>query len=296
MFSLNNLGRPRTAPLSRSHPNLCPEQSHRVDDNGLKLTVTQRRPRLRHTTMRARAHQFVLIALLVSACGADAGTTTEEPATTPVPSSTTSTQSPTSTTPDTSTTSLAGAPIDFGPNEGDVLWVIGVAYDDVLNFRAGPGVDTAIVREIPPTYDNLSAAGNTRQLPDSFWAEVEYEGARGWVNMIYVGYPGPVDDLTANVIARLGEHPTSSDMTDLADEVAGVFTQGEEPGSFVVQVTPVGEGDLGEVTYDVIGLADDSIRGLRLHIFAERGVSGFELKTVEVRSLCDRGPGEDACP
>ena len=50
-------------------------------------------------------------------------------------------------------------------------------------------------------------------------------------------------------------------------------------------------GDLGEVTYDVIGLGDDSVRGYRLHVFGEGlgAGGGFYLKSVEARVLCARG-------
>jgi len=173
--------------------------------------------------------------------------------------------------------------------------VIGVAHDDVLNLRAGPGVGAEIVGEIPPTFDDLVAQGNTRELPRSFWIEVDYEGASGWVNLSYVGYQGGVDDRTAHVVDELGGTPTNATMTGLAEEVAAVFTQEDEPGSTVVQVTPVSEGDLHEVTYDVIGLADDSVRGLRLHVFAEEVTGEFQLRTVEILLICGRGVDGDLC-
>ena len=74
-----------------------------------------------------------------------------------------------------------------------------------------------------------------------------------------------------------------------------VFASDEEQGSDLVQVTEVVEGDLTEVTYDVIGLADDSIRGVRLHIFAEETSDGFTLRTVEMTLLCGRGVSGGFC-
>lgn len=239
--------------------------------------------------------------MLVAACGADAGTTTTstEPTTTTTITevttttspATTTTQAPTTTsttTAPTTTSTLAGEPIDFGPAEGDVLMVIGVRYDDVLNLRSGPGVGATIVGEIPPTFTDLVALGNTRQLPRSFWIEVDYEGTEGWVSMSYVGYEGMVDDLTSTVVDELGEIPVAASMTDLGELVAGVFAS-EEPESDIVQVTPVTSGDLAEVTYDVIGLGDDAVRGSRLHIFAAVVDGGFSLRSVELTSICDRG-------
>lgn len=173
--------------------------------------------------------------------------------------------------------------------------VIGVAHDDVLNLRTGPGTNAEILVGIPPTHDELVALGNTRELPRSFWIEVEYEASRGWVSLRFVGYAGQVDDRTAEVVAELDGYPTNDSMTGLAEEVAEVFAVEEEGGSEVVQVTPVTSGDLTEVTYDVIGLLDDSVRGFRLHIFAEETSDGFTLSNLEVRVICGRGVDGDLC-
>lgn len=173
--------------------------------------------------------------------------------------------------------------------------VVGVAHDDVLNHRAGPGVGAGIIGEIPPTNDDLTALGNTRELPSTIWIEVEYEGARGWVNVSYVAYAGPVVDMTADIVADLGGYPTNPSLTGLAEEIADVFASGGEPATRAVQVAPVGGSSLGEVFYDVIGFADDSIRGLRLHIFAEKGTGGYAMKSVEARFLCGRGVSVDSC-
>jgi hypothetical protein len=52
-------------------------------------------------------------------------------------------------------------------------------------------------------------------------------------------------------------------------------------------------GDLGEVTYDVIGLGDDAVYGYRLHVFGEPVTDGFSLRTVERTYLCSRGVDAD---
>lgn len=252
------------------------------------------------------------VGLLAAACGGDAGsttttttgstttslatTTTEAPSTTTTtqPTTTTSPAVTTTTTAPTSTSTMPGTPIEFGPAEGDVLMVIGVRYDDVLNLRAAPGADQRIEDEIPPTFDELVALGNTRELPRSFWIEVDYEGTLGWVHMGYIGYAGEVTDQTSNVVDQLGERPVEPSMTDLADVVASVFAS-DEPASDIVQVTPVTSGDLTEVTYDVIGLGDDAVRGVRLHIFAEESGGEFTLRSVEMTAICGRGVDDGAC-
>lgn len=171
--------------------------------------------------------------------------------------------------------------------------VIGVRHDDVLNLREGPGADQPIVEEIPATFSDLVALGNTRDLDPSFWIEVDYEGTVGWVHMGFIGFEGVVTDETSDVIDELGERPVEPSMTELGELVADVFDSDEEPQSDIVQVTPVTTGDLAEVTYDVIGLGDDAVGGFRLHVFAEETDDGFSLRSVEVTTLCSRGVAED---
>ena len=56
-------------------------------------------------------------------------------------------------------------------------------------------------------------------------------------------------------------------------------------------VVPPTVGDLGEVTFDVVGLLDDAQLGWRLHILAtpDEGGEGFGLKSVEATAFCGRG-------
>jgi hypothetical protein len=256
---------------------------------------------------------LAILALLTAACGGTtaATSTTSTSTTTPsttttlravtttvLPTTTTTVEAATTTTASpgtTTTTGLAGDPIDFGPAEGDVLMVIGVRHDDVLNLRAGPGTNQSIIDEIPPTFDDLVAEGNTRQLPSSFWIEVDYEDTVGWVSLSFIGYEGDTTDETSAVIDKLGERPVETTMTALGERIAGIYASDDEPESDVVQVTPVSGGDLSEVTYDVVGLGDDAVRGVRVHVFAEDS-GGFSLRSVEVTALCGRGVDSDrAC-
>lgn len=244
--------------------------------------------------------------MLIAACGGDAGdtttttsadtTTTTAPSTTTTADTTTTTvEATTTTTPADTTTTLAGEPIDFGPGDDDIVMVSGVRYDDVLNLRAVPGADQPISDEIPPTYADLVAQGNTRDLSPGFWVEVDYEGTVGWVSFAYIAFEGMVTDETSTVIDELGERPVESTMTELGELVADVFDSDEEPQSDIVQVTEVVEGDLAEVTYDVVGLGDDAVLGYRLHVFAEDTDDGFSLRSVEATLLCLRGVSDGAC-
>ena len=101
---------------------------------------------------------------------------------------------------------------------------------------------------------------------------------------------GTTDDITSQIVDKLGEIPTAETMADLGLLVAESYPATDRP----LRVRMSGEpsvGDLGEVIYDVVGFADDSVRGLRLHVFGQPTESGegFSLKSVEATALCARG-------
>ena len=153
---------------------------------------------MRRTTLLAT------VVALVGACGGgdtSGSSTSVPPASTTSPAEVTTTApQPTTTTPDASTTTTAPVPgevIDFGPQEGDVLMVVGVPHDEHLNVREGPGVDQPILTTLLPTDINVVARGETRQIPNAFWIEIQTEDAPGWVHMGYIGYEGSTYDQTA---------------------------------------------------------------------------------------------------
>jgi hypothetical protein len=275
-----------------------------------QIGVTRCELVLRLTEMRDLKSPVLLVTILaLTACGVEPGATptTESPTTTVVVSSSTSAPTPTtipsstSTSAPASTTSTAapsaglpGTPVDFGPVEGDLLMVIGVRYDDVLNLRAGPGTSQAIIGTIPPTNMGLVAFGETRELPGAFWVKVSHGEKLGWVHLGFVGYAGGVEDVTAEVIDDLGETPSADTMVELGLIVAEAMAS-EDPPSEIVRVTPVVTGDLHEVTYDVIGFGDDSVRGVRLHVFGQASGSGFTLKSIEMMVICGRGVDDGTC-
>jgi uncharacterized protein YraI len=252
--------------------------------------------------LRRIAPLFAVVLISVTACSAtsDADTTSTSnlsqqtsPSTVP-PASTTPTETPepTTNTSDTSTTSLLGSPIDFGPQSGDVLAVVGVSHDDTLNLRAGPGPSQQVLATIDPTYAALIAQGETWDTSEAFWIKVAYEGILGWVHFGFVAYLGYTDDVTARVVADLDDYPVAATMEELGLLISEVFESRDPPSRIVMTVEPM-LGDLGEVTYDVIGLGDDAEYGVRLHVFGETTAEGFALKTVELTSLCGRGVGDD---
>lgn len=253
------------------------------------------------------------LALMGVACSSDGAgtTTTTEPVatTTTTTAATTSTSSTTTTTtPDTTTTSSAVRdPIPDDQLPGDVWtdWifpdipkaVVGVEHDDVLNVRAGPGVSYDVVGTYSPMEETVLQTGRARIFPGSLWVEVSLPDGPGWVNDYFLGYKGPTDDLTSLVVDRLGKIPTAAQMEDLGLMVAQALAS-EEPPSAITLTVPATVGDLGEVTYDLVGLGDDATWAMRLHVFGQKADgSGFSLMSVEATFYCLRGlTPEGLCP
>ena len=249
---------------------------------------------------------MTVVGMLVAACGGGDAATTSSASTSTTTAATTTTAALTTTTSGssssttsttvsttaapttpTTTTELPGEASDLGPEAGDRLVVMGVAYDDTLNVRAAPGANQPIVHELAPTADDLIALGRTRRLPGSFWHQIEVDGISGWVNASFVGQPGPVDDVTASVVQRMGGIPEAGTMLELGDLIAGALAVDDPPSRIILTVAPT-EGDLGEVTFDIVGLEDDAVSGFRIHIFGAPGGEGFYLDTVEARNFCSR--------
>ena len=247
--------------------------------------------------------------LVLGACGEDAATstttttvvatTTSSLATTTTSSLATTTSTTAATTTSAASTSttgsseLPGEPSTFGPVAGDTLAVVGVAHDDVLNLRAAPGADQEILEGIPPTYEALTALGQTRELPGSLWIGVDYEGTEGWVNLSFIGYLGDTTDITHTVSEQLGGTPGAETMLELGLIVAEGIA-GDPSADIVMSVAP-SVGDLGEVTFDVTGFEDDSVRGSRLHVFGQPIDEAFLLASVEGTVICARGVDVGAC-
>lgn len=220
-------------------------------------------------------------------------TTTSEPTTT-----STTLDPPTTEAPDTpvAEADLPGSAFAVAPTAGEPIAVIGVRFDDVLNVRRVPGEDAEIVATLAPVADDAVATGRARQLTESVWWEVTTaDGVVGWVGSAFTGKLGPTYDATAAVIDELGYRPEEATMSDLGLLVGETIDRDPAFTSPPVMVVEADEtGDLGEVTFDIVGLGDDAVRGVRIHVFGEPLPSGdgFGLRTVEQTDLCDptRGP------
>jgi len=169
-----------------------------------------------------------------------------------------------------SSTPYIAEPYEFGvpePSEGAILGVVGVRHGDALNVRAGPDVTFDVIATLEPNQRGITGTGEGWQLPSgSVWWNVEGNGIDGWANQQFLSRLGDVDHMAAFVVGDLGGIPNAETMVGLGLIVASTFTEADIGSNVVVSVEPT-IGDLGEVTYDVAGLGDDSVGGYRLHIF-----------------------------
>lgn len=67
-----------------------------------------------------------------------------------------------------------------------LFYVVDVEPGDVLNMRAGPGVQHPVVGSIPPDGRDVRVTGDGVMVGESLWAPVAYGGEQGWVNMRYL--------------------------------------------------------------------------------------------------------------
>lgn len=195
----------------------------------------------------------------------------------------------TTTTGSSPMATLPGSPIDLGwPAPGDVLAVVGVAHDDVLNLREGPGADQVILATLSPTTADVVATGRSRSLPKSIWHEVSVDNKTGWVSGAFLAYSGATYDVTAVIVSEMGR-PSADSMEELGRLVAIQAGGGEL--SRVTQTAA--SSPAGGVTFDIIGSGDDSVRGIRLVVFGEPVAGGYSLRSVEQTVFCGRDVSED---
>ena len=247
---------------------------------------------------------LLAVAALAAACSSDptdtgAGTSTSAPA-----ESTTSTAAPTTTggptttvatttvAPTTTTTTeapeeLPGEAFDLMPQPGATLAVHGVAHDDVLNVRHIPGLTGDIIATLDPLANDVTFAGRARLLPNSIWWEITTAGGvTGWVSAAFTAAEGPTNDVTAFIVDQVG-YVSGDSIEAVGLEIAESVSEEEYVQRIVIAV-PASEGDLAEITYDVVGLGDDAVSGQRLHIFLidEEDNGTWTLRTVEATFMC----------
>ncbi len=256
--------------------------------------------------MRRALLGLTVVALLLASCGDDDAETTTDTTETSETTETTEDSSADDTTSSTTSSStpapgdLPGERIELFPYEGAALAVVSVEADDVLNVRAGPGVDFDVVAELEPLAEGFTATGHNRSIDDdSIWAEVTVDGDQvtGWANTAFLGQPATVNDITTELYPEVADRPTAETMLELGRQVAEQRAGEGEPEPTITVVDGPSVGDLGEIVVDVMGYPDDSVLGERLHVFAEPDPGGesFTVRTVESTTMCRRGVTDGLC-
>jgi hypothetical protein len=175
--------------------------------------------------------------------------------------------------------------------------VVGVSYDDVLNIRDGPGIRYNIAGALEPTASDIPVTGEARLLPTSIWYEVSTADKTGWLSGDFIGLLGATEDATLVVYGMLGSPLGNDDLEALGATIANAFLS-DEGRSWIALVEPSEGGSptaVSSITYDVVGLSDDAIKGYRLVIHATQTVDDgpFTLHSVERTYICWRGVDAD---
>jgi hypothetical protein len=101
-----------------------------------------------------------------------------------------------------------------------VYAVVGVAGDDVLNVRAGPGVGNPIVGTIPPHGMGVRITDEGQIVGQSLWVPVAYGDALGWVNDRYLARQvGTVDEAVATRAHEIVQALRDGDWRTVANAV-----------------------------------------------------------------------------
>lgn len=229
----------------------------------------------------------------------EAGSTTPEETT----STTTATEATTTSTEPVN--EQAGEPFDFGMAEGSKLSVIGVAWDDDLNFRTGPGTSNPVLTAVESidTDHDIIALGEAWQIDSAIWWKVTVDGTEAWASQRFLAAPGLNDNVFDEVAEGLGVLKAET-LESLAQAVAETRPAGGPTPRVVIVSEPlVFPGSGATVTIDLLDLGDDALVGERLRITTalimsdgdEPTVEAFVLTDVTRTILCGRGVQEGLC-
>ena len=132
-----------------------------------------------------------------------------------------------------------------GPSLGRFA-VVDVASDDVLNIRALPGVNHAIVGTIPYYGHGVEVYAGGQEIGGSWWVPVQHGEVQGWVNSKYLARQvGSTGDAVAARAAQAILALKDRDWTEVASLVHPVKGVTFSPYTYVrpLQGAP-GEADL----------------------------------------------------
>ncbi|WP_419946640.1 SH3 domain-containing protein [Candidatus Poriferisodalis sp.] len=166
-----------------------------------------------------------------------------------------------------------------------VLSVVGIGHDSNLNLRNAP--EGQVIGRLDSLATGLVPTGTTRSQSGTIWLEVQVEDDVGWVSGEYVAPLGATFDATSQIVAILGESPSAETLTELGRLVAGALASEDPEPRIRISEAPVA-GVVSGITMDIVGMPDDSVRGLRLRVFAQASEDGdgYTLRNVEGTVMC----------
>ncbi len=220
---------------------------------------------------------------------ATSGSTSSSPTSQSDPGAVTSTTAASTTTTPGSTPASGAQPIDPAwALYDDEFFVWGVADNDELNVRQGPGVGHPVIASFEPGERGIRRYDATRQANGGSWEPVAVPGGVGWVNLAYLRPEGsrpprtegtiePSIETAADDVQALlgaGEYETLSGFIDLTRGVTislhafvrlglgNSIDNIEErfPGSHVVEYHFEGTSIYGDFDWSSVRLVFDATR------------------------------------
>lgn len=203
---------------------------------------------------------------------------------------------------------IPGEPLDFAPVAGTPLAIVGVAYDDTLNFRVDPSPDADIIESHGPLSDDLDtlAAGDAWSAPSGVWWHVEVGGTAAWANQAFLGSLGTPQSFFDEVSGEL-ESLTFDTVEAAALAVADLRASDDPVSRIVFAGEPLAFDAGGFAIVDVLDLPDDSVKGERIRVDVQpvfdeasgeegaQDIEAFVLVGVEITPICGRGLTDGLC-
>ena len=183
------------------------------------------------------------------------------------------------------------------PITGSVVAVVGVEHWDILEIHEDPGVSSPLVGTLDPLDDTVVALGYARQLPQSIWWCISWNGGSGaWASSIYLSrMADPYQSFDSSSWVGLTAQNLEDFLSDVENQYQRPATSEGGPMRIVIS-----ELDYinNVISIDVIGFLDDSLLGARLTFSTSLQSDGsLIIDDAQFRGMCRRGggPGSDLC-
>jgi len=183
------------------------------------------------------------------------------------------------------------------PGAGSVIAVVGVEHWDILEIHEDPGVSSPLVGTLDPLDDTVVALGFARQLPQSIWWCISWDGGSGaWASSYYLSrMADPWQNFNPDNWVGL----TAQNLEDFFSDVEDQYERDPNAEGGPMRIV-ISELDYVNniLSVDVIGLMGDSNSGIRFTFFTSTQTDGsFVITDAQYRAMCMRGggPGSDLC-